>query len=192
MSVVHKITSGFVIQKFDENGVFLKQEFVAGDDVSYETEAGDKVDIQQNDTYIPFDMVQPLYNFTDTELVNDCFNKLIAQGGCSVSPIGVSCRYRGANGRKCAIGLYIPDACYHEKLEENTSDEGSKWQYDIEICNILRRVGIRPKKMVILQYCHDNAARTPSPIKSLEKYRQQLLLMIDKGQKLEDIMYNTL
>ncbi len=30
--VVHKITSGFIIQKFDKRGVFLRQEFIAGDD----------------------------------------------------------------------------------------------------------------------------------------------------------------
>ncbi len=190
MSVVHKITSGFTIQRFDENGVFIGQQFVAGDEVSYETESGDNVDIPKNDTNIPFDMAQPLYNFTDTELVNDCFDKLIAQGGCSMSSDGRICLYRGLECRKCAIGLYIPDSRYHEKLERHSSSEESTHQYDIELCEILRSVGIRPKKMIILQYCHDTAAGRTLKIEALEEMRAKLLAKINAGFSLENIEYN--
>ncbi|MEI8136397.1 MAG: hypothetical protein WCH21_03625 [Bacteroidota bacterium] len=48
---------GFVIQKFDtESGKCISQEFVAGDEVSYETESGKHLD---DDLYQPYDMVNP-------------------------------------------------------------------------------------------------------------------------------------
>jgi len=55
-----KITTGFVIQDYDDDGKCLSQEFVAGDDVTYEDEDGDIIfspDIPED--YMPFDMVQP-------------------------------------------------------------------------------------------------------------------------------------
>lgn len=56
--IVHKITTGYVIQKFDtETNKFLDQEFIAGDEVSYENAFGESAD--EFDNYLPFDMVQP-------------------------------------------------------------------------------------------------------------------------------------
>jgi len=40
--IYHKITNGFVIQRFDDTGKFLDQEFIAGNPVDYETQEGDK------------------------------------------------------------------------------------------------------------------------------------------------------
>ena len=58
--IIKKITTGFVIQEFDtETGLFVAQEFVAGDQVDYEDEEGEKVDSEGVDGYLPFDMVQP-------------------------------------------------------------------------------------------------------------------------------------
>ena len=60
-----KITTGFVIQTFDDDGWCMAQEFVAGDDVAYCTVSGDTLD--ENDTflagdeYCSFDMIQPEY-----------------------------------------------------------------------------------------------------------------------------------
>jgi len=55
--IINKITVGFVIQKFDtESGKCISQEFVAGDEVSYETESGKHLD---DDLYQPYDMVNP-------------------------------------------------------------------------------------------------------------------------------------
>lgn len=55
---IHKITHGFVTQKWDaETGKFLGQEFTAGDEVEYEDENGDSID-EQEPEYRPFDMVQ--------------------------------------------------------------------------------------------------------------------------------------
>jgi len=54
-----KITVGFVVQAFEDDGTPTDQSFVASDDVSYENEEGESIDPPKNDTYLPFDMVQP-------------------------------------------------------------------------------------------------------------------------------------
>jgi len=54
-----KITVGFVIQDFDDNGNCVAQEFVAGDQVDYEDEEGNPVDVDVSKEYHPYDMVQP-------------------------------------------------------------------------------------------------------------------------------------
>lgn len=55
----HKITTGCVIQVFDEAGNFLRQSFVAGDS-NYETEDGQPIQRQDmprcGNEYHPFDM----------------------------------------------------------------------------------------------------------------------------------------
>jgi hypothetical protein len=56
-----KITVGYVIQVFNNAGEFVSQEFIAGDDVSYECE-GDGINCMDmplgGNEYQPFDMVQ--------------------------------------------------------------------------------------------------------------------------------------
>lgn len=55
---IFKITTGFVIQTFDTiTREFISQEFIAGDQVDFEDENGNKVDSFNN--YLPFEMVQP-------------------------------------------------------------------------------------------------------------------------------------
>jgi hypothetical protein len=60
-----KITTGFVIQDYDENGKCISQSFVAGDDVQFEDKNGNPLEtddgekIERNHEYFPFDMVQP-------------------------------------------------------------------------------------------------------------------------------------
>jgi hypothetical protein len=59
---IHKITTGFVTQRFDaETGKFLGQEFTASDQVEYEDEAGNVFgdgDVPIDIEYHNFDMVQ--------------------------------------------------------------------------------------------------------------------------------------
>lgn len=56
--IVHKTTTGFVIQQFDtESRQFIGQEFIAGDEVDFEDENGDRV--KPFDEYLPFEMKQP-------------------------------------------------------------------------------------------------------------------------------------
>ena len=60
-----KITAGFVIQEFNDKGDCVRQEFVAGDDVSFEDNNGNPIDWEEDHyeilekAYHPFDMVQP-------------------------------------------------------------------------------------------------------------------------------------
>lgn len=65
--IINKITTGFVIQQFDtEKQKFVSQEFVTGDQVEWETEVGQPIDVDvfNNEspiltTYLPFNMEQP-------------------------------------------------------------------------------------------------------------------------------------
>ena len=50
------------------------------------------------------------------EIFNYVIPALIAQGGQSVDGTG-ACAYRGASGRKCAIGMLIKDEFYEPELE---------------------------------------------------------------------------
>ena len=55
---VNKVTTGFVIQRFDtETRQFVAQEFIAGDQVDFETEYGEPV--ESFNEYLPFEMKQP-------------------------------------------------------------------------------------------------------------------------------------
>lgn len=54
-----KITTGYVVQVYNkETGKFESQCFIAGDEVSIETETGQPVS-ETIDEYLPFYMVQP-------------------------------------------------------------------------------------------------------------------------------------
>lgn len=54
-----KVTVGYVVQKYDDLGNPVSQWFVAGDDVSYEDEVGEPIDVPSNEQYLPFNMEQP-------------------------------------------------------------------------------------------------------------------------------------
>ena len=57
--IINKITTGFVIQQFDtEKQKFVSQEFIAGDEVDWETEVGQPADMDES-PYLPFNMEQP-------------------------------------------------------------------------------------------------------------------------------------
>jgi hypothetical protein len=59
--IVKKIILGFVIQDFDtEIGKFVRQDFIAGNTISYEDEMGEEVKPQGADhKFLSLDMVQP-------------------------------------------------------------------------------------------------------------------------------------
>lgn len=56
-----KISTGHVVQVFNDSGEFLAQTFVAGDSVEYETGDGDPINVVDmplgGTEYQPFDMV---------------------------------------------------------------------------------------------------------------------------------------
>jgi hypothetical protein len=54
-----KITVGFVVQEFDENGLPVFQEFISSDEVNYENEFGEHIPRPDNEEYLPYHMVQP-------------------------------------------------------------------------------------------------------------------------------------
>ena len=68
MSVVKKITAGFTVQQWDtEKKRWIDQEFIAGDDVTWEDEDGEILDGLPQDAdgrepYLAFHMVQPETN----------------------------------------------------------------------------------------------------------------------------------
>jgi hypothetical protein len=63
--IVNKCTVGFVLQRFDtETGKWIDQDFIAGDEVTYEDEEGKTVDPEDlhvggKEPYLPLEMVQP-------------------------------------------------------------------------------------------------------------------------------------
>lgn len=54
-----KFIVGFVVQEFNDNGDLVSQEFVGGDDVTYEDENGDIIDPPTNESRFPMMMMQP-------------------------------------------------------------------------------------------------------------------------------------
>lgn len=60
MPKFHKITVGFVDQEYNEQGQPIAQEFVAGDTVEYENRFGEPINPPADETYQPFNMVQPI------------------------------------------------------------------------------------------------------------------------------------
>jgi hypothetical protein len=56
--MIVKFAEGYVKQTFDESGKCIKQEFVAGTEVQYETKGGGMI-LPPPDFYYPYDMAQP-------------------------------------------------------------------------------------------------------------------------------------
>jgi hypothetical protein len=54
-----KITYGFVVQEFADEGACSEQSFVAGDQVEYEDADGNPIDVPEKEQYQPFNMEQP-------------------------------------------------------------------------------------------------------------------------------------
>lgn len=56
---IHKITTGYVVQRYDHAGKCVSQEFIAGDETEVETSDGEPIDDNLTLEYMEFDMVQP-------------------------------------------------------------------------------------------------------------------------------------
>lgn len=54
-----KVTNGYVIQTFDDEGKCLDQEFIAEDGCTWEDEYGEELHEDIEHDYFPFHMVQP-------------------------------------------------------------------------------------------------------------------------------------
>ncbi len=75
--ILNKITTGFVVQKFDsETGRCLSQEFIASDQVEWEDQKGDRIEdgmcgLEREGFYFPLKMKQPDYE-GPREQEHDC------------------------------------------------------------------------------------------------------------------------
>lgn len=58
--MIKKITTGSVIQYYDEDGNCTGQEFIAGDQVDWEDEHGEALGNEPEHAYQSFNMVQPV------------------------------------------------------------------------------------------------------------------------------------
>ena len=56
---MNKITVGFVVQEYDENGKCISSEFIAGDQTTWENDMGETIDEPDNAECFPLSMVQP-------------------------------------------------------------------------------------------------------------------------------------
>ena len=54
-----KISEGYVVQEFDDEGHPVSQKFIAEGEVTYENKFGEPMDAPELGVYLPFDMVQP-------------------------------------------------------------------------------------------------------------------------------------
>lgn len=69
--LVNKITTGFVVQTYDTDAQkWIKQEFIAGDEVNYEFENGESLSEEEIgkeiiNEYLPLLMKQPRYEIKD-------------------------------------------------------------------------------------------------------------------------------
>lgn len=68
--------------------------------------------------------------------------------GKSLNTEGNNCLYRGLNGTKCAVGLFIPDEVYVSSLEEKNI---------IQYREIHKFLPLSPFQMYDLQICHDTS-----------------------------------
>jgi hypothetical protein len=60
--MLKKITVGFVIQDYNDKGICIGQEFIAGDQVDWENDKGEQIASPEGEAFLyhPFDMVQPV------------------------------------------------------------------------------------------------------------------------------------
>lgn len=92
---------------------------------------------------------------------------IIKQGRPSMDDNG-SCKYRGCNGERCAVGALIPDALYDPAME-------GRGVGGPLIVQALRDLGLlaNPRAHMLLrqlQATHDGAARSVGPSEFLEEF----------------------
>ena len=79
MANFNKVTNGYVVQTFDNKGEFVEQEFIADDEVTFENEYGETLNLKelpkQGDEYFPFDMLQKSMDI-DCHLLGDQLGSL--------------------------------------------------------------------------------------------------------------------
>lgn len=104
-------------------------------------------------------------SLTLQEIFDKVAKHLLTQNAQSIAE-GI-CRYRDPEGRKCAVGCLIPDACYLPSIEGRTITEG-QLSYAGPLRRVLERSGIPTDKTTFsllrsLQGVHDDHAPADWP-----------------------------
>lgn len=85
---------------------------------------------------------------TDQEVFDIVAEHLLRQGEVALDSETGSCAYRGSDGRKCAIGVLIPDGSYKQELEGLSASQSA----------VLKAAGLRHSQADLagsLQFLHD-------------------------------------
>lgn len=113
---------------------------------------------------------------------NDAYSGLRAQGfkRSMHGEFGDMCRYRGAYGRKCAIGFCIPDKLYNEYMEGSTPTAPNSCSsivfgevFGFEPENMIDRV-----ELGCLQDAHDNGDTPEKMEKLLREFAESFDLTV--------------
>jgi hypothetical protein len=95
---------------------------------------------------------------TRQEILDKVVEHFRAQGGPAVTKRH-TCAYRAEDGKKCAVGVLIPDSFYTPAMEGRTAQTLARIFPDA-----LRAAGVDPERdsdfLTSLQMVHDNAAIT--------------------------------
>jgi hypothetical protein len=94
---------------------------------------------------------KPVGQMSHQEIFNRVAYHLARQGVQSLTPSGTSCAYRGEAGRRCAVGIFIPDALYDADFEGYGPTSTS-------VAHVLSIDGDSPKAkfLRLMQMAHDN------------------------------------
>jgi len=100
---------------------------------------------------------------TEQEVFNTVWNHFVVNRGPVSVDANNNCLYRGPDGARCAVGLFIPDELYRESMEQEAIKDVRKQLGDQsaalpEGCDLL---------LQRLQMAHDDAAWFPEEFHGL-------------------------
>lgn len=97
----------------------------------------------------------------------DLINKIETEfKGKSVAENGKSCLYRGLDGKKCAVGLFIPDELYNPAFENC-----SYFAITRKTQHLLKFMPMDGESMDAFQFIHDSS--------KIETSKEEILKWID-------------
>lgn len=94
---------------------------------------------------------------TQQEMFDTIIPALLKQGGPSLGPEAadpesIGCMYRGDDGRKCAVGVLIPDELYTPSMEGRSAEDMMKIYLDVQ--NLLGAENV--EFLEAMQQVHDS------------------------------------
>lgn len=89
---------------------------------------------------------------TEQQVLDVVYNHFVVNKGPASVMASGNCAYRGPNGCKCAVGLFIPDDRYTTQFEGNRV--GALLGEYPELCDVL----VHKNLLARLQTVHDNEA----------------------------------